>query len=75
PAYIKSEFLDTLGYSNEAVEALEEDVKNVYPLRRIGEAIDVAKAIAFLCSEDASYITGDCMVVDGGGSYVNITRR
>ncbi|RWS18986.1 short-chain dehydrogenase-like protein, partial [Leptotrombidium deliense] len=74
PAYIKSEFLGTLGYSNEAVETLEEEVKNLYPIRRIGEAIDVAKAIAFLCSEDASYITGDCMVVDGGSSYVNITR-
>lgn len=37
-------------------------------LRRLGEASEVAKAIAFLCSTDASFITGADLPVDGGYS-------
>lgn len=36
------------------------------PLGRFGEPEDVARVIAFLVSEDASYITGQCLNVDGG---------
>jgi len=37
-----------------------------YPLRRTGKPVDIANAIAFLCSDDASFITGHALVVDGG---------
>jgi NAD(P)-dependent dehydrogenase (short-subunit alcohol dehydrogenase family) len=37
-----------------------------YPLRRVGQPLDIANAIAFLCSDDASFITGQALVVDGG---------
>jgi NAD(P)-dependent dehydrogenase (short-subunit alcohol dehydrogenase family) len=37
-----------------------------YPLGRVGEASDIAKAALFLCSDDASWITGITMPVDGG---------
>jgi NAD(P)-dependent dehydrogenase (short-subunit alcohol dehydrogenase family) len=36
------------------------------PLKRMGRAEEVAAVIAFLAGEDASYITGEAMVVDGG---------
>jgi 3-oxoacyl-[acyl-carrier protein] reductase len=36
------------------------------PLGRLGTPQDVAAAIAFLCSDAAAYITGDCLLVDGG---------
>ena len=39
---------------------------NQYPLRKVGETKDIANAISFLCSEDASFITGHGLVVDGG---------
>ena len=37
-----------------------------YPLRRVGEPDDIANAVAFLCSSDASFITGHALAVDGG---------
>ena len=36
------------------------------PMERFGEAEDVAQAVAFLASEQAGYITGQVLCVDGG---------
>jgi len=38
------------------------------PLNRVGEPVEVASAVAFLCLPVASYITGECISVDGGFS-------
>ncbi len=37
-----------------------------YPLRRTGRPVDIANAVVFLCSDEASFITGHALVVDGG---------
>ncbi|TME31696.1 MAG: SDR family oxidoreductase, partial [Chloroflexi bacterium] len=37
-----------------------------YPVRRVGQPVDIANAIAFLCSDEASFITGQALAVDGG---------
>ena len=51
-------------------EVLPEEVKNemlkMIPMKRFGAASDVAKAVLFLCSDMAAYITGQVIVVDGG---------
>jgi|MDSW01.2.fsa_nt_gb 3(or 17)beta-hydroxysteroid dehydrogenase len=44
------------------------------PMGRVGTAEEIASAIAFLCSDDASYITGTQLVVDGGLSSANPMR-
>ncbi len=36
------------------------------PLKRLGEAEDIANAALFLCSDAASWITGHTLVIDGG---------
>ena len=41
-------------------------LEDQYPLRRVGRPDDVANAIVFLCSEEASFITGHALAVDGG---------
>jgi NAD(P)-dependent dehydrogenase (short-subunit alcohol dehydrogenase family) len=41
------------------------------PLRRVGDPeLDVGRAVVWLCSPDASYVTGTTLVVDGGQSYL-----
>ncbi len=40
--------------------------KQQYPVRRVGTPDDIANSVAFLCSEEASFITGHALIVDGG---------
>jgi hypothetical protein len=41
-------------------------ISSAIPVGRVGEADEVAKAVAFLCSDDARYITGASLTIDGG---------
>ena len=51
----------------EMVEGLDEaELKKQIPLNRFAEADEVAAVVAFLASEDAAYITGECISVNGG---------
>jgi NAD(P)-dependent dehydrogenase (short-subunit alcohol dehydrogenase family) len=65
PAY-KSE----LGMSDQDIENYLVDVANRTPLGRAGTVDEMAKAMSFLASDDASYITGVELVVDGGMTQV-----
>ena len=47
-------------------EGVEEHTANAHPLKRIGEPEDVARAVTFLASAAASWITGVVLPVDGG---------
>ena len=56
--------------ATDMTDALTEDQKNAIlsqiPAARLGEAKDIANAVAFLASEDAGYVTGTTMHVNGG---------
>ncbi len=62
PAVIKTDFAKAL------YEGREADAAAQYPLKRLGEPADVAGPVAFLLSEDAAWITGQTIVIDGGAS-------
>ena len=51
-------------------DKLNENQKNSIldkiPMKRLGSPNDIAKAVGFLCSENASYITGQTLHVNGG---------
>ncbi|HWM68206.1 MAG TPA: SDR family oxidoreductase [Steroidobacteraceae bacterium] len=65
PAY-KSE----LGLSDEQIEGFKNQAAALAPLGRTGTADEIAKAVSFLASEDASYITGIELFVDGGTAQI-----
>jgi NAD(P)-dependent dehydrogenase (short-subunit alcohol dehydrogenase family) len=50
-----------------ADEAVREALLKKIPLRRFGREEEVARACAYLVSDDAGYVTGDVLTVDGGG--------
>jgi NAD(P)-dependent dehydrogenase (short-subunit alcohol dehydrogenase family) len=54
------------GMSDADVAALKDMMIANIPMHRMGESADVAKAVLFLASEDASFITGANLFVDGG---------
>jgi 3-oxoacyl-[acyl-carrier protein] reductase len=60
PAVVKTDFAKALYEKN------EEAVAARYPLKRLGSTQDTSKLAAFLLSDDASWITGQTVVIDGG---------
>jgi NAD(P)-dependent dehydrogenase (short-subunit alcohol dehydrogenase family) len=63
-------FIDTpmtgLVFGMPGMEAPRDAVREEHALRRFGEASEIASAAAFLLSRDASFVSGQAIVVDGG---------
>jgi 3-oxoacyl-[acyl-carrier protein] reductase len=60
PGYIKTQLTDAIP------EAAQQQMLGLTPLGRFGQPEDVARAVRFLSSDDASFITGEVVVVGGG---------
>jgi 3-oxoacyl-[acyl-carrier protein] reductase len=62
PAVVKTSFARAL------YEGREAEVSKAYPLRRLGVPDDVGSVVAFLLSDDAGWMTGQTIVIDGGAT-------
>ena len=60
PGYVETEM------SNKLADKVKSSLNEQIPLGRIGNVEDIAYAVAFLASDEASYITGQTLAVDGG---------
>ena len=60
PGFIKTDMTEAM------VPVLEQEMVKRISTRRLGEPSDISAAVAFLASEEASYVTGQVLVVDGG---------
>lgn len=66
PGYIDTPLWDAWLARQPDPERIEADTRAWHPLRRRGTPADIAKAARFLLSDDAAWITGATLVVDGG---------
>jgi len=62
PGYIQTESTDAM----DTPEFIQKYCEEKIPLRRVGQPPEVASVIAFLASDDASFITGESVLIDGG---------
>ncbi|KAI1302394.1 Glucose 1-dehydrogenase [Halotydeus destructor] len=65
PAVVRTPLYDTLDKSKEEVDTFFQAVASSYPLGRPGKVEDITKSITFLASDDASFISGHTLVIDG----------
>lgn len=66
PGAISTPFYGKIGLTDQQLADVSAGLQAKIPLKRFGDSMELAKAVLFLASEDASYITGTEMVVDGG---------
>ncbi len=66
PGVTETPLFSKLGLPEETVQELGKNLLQQMPMKRFGTVEEVAKAVSFLASDDASYITGVELAVDGG---------
>lgn len=65
-----TEVFERAGMSEKAIKGYLQTSKKIHPLGRPGRVDEVAKVIAFLASEDSSFVCGQIIAIDGGRSVV-----
>ncbi|WP_298299187.1 SDR family oxidoreductase [uncultured Litoreibacter sp.] len=68
PGPIETPSMGKLGMSEEQLQGMMEQLTSTIPMGRIGQAEEIAKAVLFLASDGASFMTGETITLDGGWS-------
>ena len=66
PGYTRTRMLMRGVESSDDPDAAEAEMRAIHPLGRIAEPIEIANVVAFLASDEASFVTGASILVDGG---------
>ena len=69
PGHIDTPIMESL-QQGEALTKMKKEMANNVPLGRLGEPDEIAKAVSFLASDDASYVAGTELYVDGGVAQI-----
>jgi NAD(P)-dependent dehydrogenase (short-subunit alcohol dehydrogenase family) len=70
PGYIKTNIFNNTGLTSDQIKGAIENITPTLPFKRFGEPGEIAKTVLFLASDDATYIHGAEITVDGGLSNV-----
>ncbi len=63
PAFIETPMLERAGLLGN--KAVRKSIEELHPIGRLGRAEEIAHVVTFLCSPDASFVSGEAMLVDG----------
>ncbi len=66
PGPHKTEVMNKAGLDETTIQNIKEYLINEIPLKKMGEADDIAKLVAYFCTNNANFITGTEIIVDGG---------
>lgn len=66
PGPHKTEIMKKIGLDETTVQNINKQLINQIPLQKMGESGDIAKLVSYLCNENANFITGTEIIVDGG---------
>jgi len=70
PGHIKTNIFNNTGLNQEQIEGAIENIIPAIPFKRLGEPAEIANAVLFLASQEASYIHGTELTVDAGISII-----
>lgn len=69
PGHIDTPIMESLR-QGEALARMKQEMANNVPLGRLGDPDEIAKAVSFLASDEASYVSGVELFVDGGAAQI-----
>ena len=75
PATVVTNFHSRAGMGDEKAETFYRDSAQVHPIGRVGSGDDVAALVVFLAGNQASWVTGSCIDVDGGRQLTSSTHQ
>ena len=70
PGYTTTNGFDKTGMAKEQIASLIESITPTLPFKRFADAAEIAKVVTFLASDEASYLHGSEVVVDGGYTII-----
>jgi NAD(P)-dependent dehydrogenase (short-subunit alcohol dehydrogenase family) len=70
PGPIETPIYSKLGLPDDALQAMSSQLIQQIPMKRFGQADEIAKTVLFLASDDSSFMLGEEIVVDGGWSRI-----